>query len=68
MSSLYWTFTNYDLPAYAGALAAYAIFYWSAALFTYKFSLKSNTAMLSTCAVCGNMLTMPAAVQRLRRL
>lgn len=24
----------------------------------------SNTAMLSTCAVCGNMLTTPAAVQR----
>ncbi len=27
-------------------------------------STKSNTAMLSTCAVCGNMLTMPAAEQR----
>ena len=25
---------------------------------------RSNTAMLSTCAVCGNMLTMPAATQR----
>jgi hypothetical protein len=24
---------------------------------------KSNTAMLSTCAVCGNMLTIPAAEQ-----
>ena len=24
----------------------------------------SNTAMLSTCAVCGNMLTAPAATQR----
>ena len=25
---------------------------------------KSNTAMLSTCAVCGNMLTTPAKLQR----
>jgi TolB-like protein len=32
MSSLYWTFTNYDLPAYAGALAAYAIFHWATGL------------------------------------
>jgi hypothetical protein len=27
-------------------------------------SSRSNTAMLSTCAVCGNMLTTHAALQR----
>ena len=27
-----------------------------------SFQLRSNTAMLSTCAVCGNILTTPAAL------